>query len=77
MTRVGRFTLAKDGGLWFLLNWDKQIVGTLVPQPDGTWRCRVPDGGVTTVTVPGDVAEDDRPEYVARQVVMPSAQRRP
>ncbi|MDL4815471.1 hypothetical protein [Actinomadura opuntiae] len=71
MTKVGRFALAEDGGLWFLLDSDKRIVGTLVPQLDGSWRCRVPDGGVTTVTVPDDVAEDERPVYVARQVVEP------
>jgi hypothetical protein len=68
MTAIGRFVLVEDKGVWLLLDQEQRTAGTLIPQPDGSWRRRVPDGGVTTVTIPADVADTDHTAYAARQI---------
>lgn len=65
--KVGDYRLVDRGGVWFLLDGDERIAGTLLPQPDGTWRCKVPAGGVRTVTPPDGVP--DPASWVARQII--------
>lgn len=45
-------------GVYFLFDPDTDdIVGTMVDQGDGWWRCRAPDGRVREVFVENDVEE--------------------
>ncbi|TDD35257.1 hypothetical protein E1287_14185 [Actinomadura sp. KC06] len=64
--KVGAYRLVEDKGMWFLLGDDEWIAGTLVPQPDGSWRCRIPGAGVRSITPPDGVP--NAAAWVARQV---------
>lgn len=44
-------------GVFFMVDETDSLVGTLIDQRDGWWRCRAPDGRVREVFVENDVAE--------------------
>ncbi|MFA1552004.1 hypothetical protein [Actinomadura chokoriensis] len=63
---IGAYQLTERSGVWFLVDGDDRIAGTLLPQPDGSWRCRTPAGPVRTVRPPAGVP--DAASWVARQI---------
>jgi hypothetical protein len=65
--KIGDYKLIEMSGTWFLLGEDDRIAGTLLPQRDGSWRCRLPRGGVATFRPPDGVP--DPASWVARQIV--------
>lgn len=64
--QIGAYSLIDRTGVWFLIDSDRRIAGTLLPQPDGSWRCRMPRGGVATIRPPDGVP--DPASWVARQI---------
>lgn len=66
--KVGDYWLSDRVGVWFLLDGDGRIAGTLLPQPDGSWRCKPPNSDhVRTIRPPAGVP--DPASWVARQIV--------
>lgn len=65
--KIGDYMLSDRVGVFFLLDADGRIVGTLLPQPDGSWRCKLPRGGVATFRPPDGVP--DPASWIARQIV--------